>query len=254
MCVGSASAQQKQIAQEQQQFYQTLTQSFQQNFAQQQNILSSLQQSFAPILAAGINQYGFSPAEDAALRTQATSGTAQQYQMAQQATAAQLAAVGGGNQFLPSGAAAQLTQQTALAAAQQQSAEQLGITTAGYQQGQANYLAAAGELGQVAAQENPLGYAQAATGAGQTAFGSAETVAQERSGWSAILGGALGGFISSSFAGPYGAGGKGPYDPTTSPGGPGTGGQGGGGLPAGAMTSGMGGGGGGAPMAEGPLG
>ena len=91
------------------------------------------------------------------MRTQATSGVANQYQAANQATQQQLAATGGGNQFLPTGANAQLTQQNAQAAAQAQSAAQLGITEAGYAQGRQNYLAAAQGLGGVASAMNPLG-------------------------------------------------------------------------------------------------
>ncbi|MGA7766030.1 MAG: hypothetical protein WCA27_07360 [Candidatus Sulfotelmatobacter sp.] len=192
MC-GGPSSQQTQIAGQQQQLFSSLQNAYGQMFAGQTQILSSLQSSFAPILAAGINQYGYSPQENAALRTQATSGVANQYQQANQATQEQLAATGGGNEFLPTGAASQLTQQNALAAAQQQSAEQLGITQAGYEQGRQNYLGAAQGLGSVASAMNPLGYAGAATGGGQAAYGSAQQNATQAAQTWASIGGAVGG-------------------------------------------------------------
>ena len=57
MC-GGPSTQQQAIAGQQQQFYSNLQSGYQQMFAGQTNILNSLQSSFAPVLAAGINQYG----------------------------------------------------------------------------------------------------------------------------------------------------------------------------------------------------
>lgn len=183
MCFGPSS-QQTSIAGQQQQFYSTLQNAFQTQFAGQQNILNSLQKSFAPVLAAGINQYGFSGAEDTAMRSQATSGTAQQYQNAARATNQALATQGGGNSFLPTGGAAQLRAQTANAAAGQQSAEQLGITQAGYQQGRSNYLAAAQGLGGVAQQMDPTAYSGQANSAGTAAYDSAHTNAtQSAQGW-----------------------------------------------------------------------
>lgn len=197
MC-GGPSQQQQSIAAQQQAFYSTLQQGYAQNFAGQQNILNSLQKSFAPILSAGINQYGFSAAEDASMRSQATSGVAQQYASAARATNANLAAVGGGNQFLPSGGAAQLQQQAALSAAGTEASEQQNITQAGYAQGRQNYLAAAGQLGSVAQQQNPLGYAGQATTAGQDAYGSAKQNATQAAQMWESIGGMVGGLATSA--------------------------------------------------------
>src|SRR6266850_7036464 len=134
------SSDQKEIAGQQKQFYSTLMQNYATQFAGQQNILTALQNAFTPILNAGIDQYGFSAKEDAALRTQASAGTSNAYRMAAQATGQQMAAKGGGNQFLPTGADAQLQQQNAMRAAEQESNQQLGITTAGYETGRQNYM------------------------------------------------------------------------------------------------------------------
>jgi hypothetical protein len=207
MCGGPSPAQQS-IATQQQQYYQTLQNSYQTTFANQQNVLNSLTASFQPILQAGINQYGFSPQENAALRSQATSGVAQQYQNASQATGNALAAMGGGNQFLPTGGAAQLQQQNALAAAQTESNQQLGITEAGYQQGTQNFLAAAQALGGVAQSENPTGVASVANQAGTSAYDSAKTNATQSAQMWAALGGGFGG-LGAAALGKMGGGGGG---------------------------------------------
>lgn len=210
MC-GGPSSQEKAIAQQQQQFFGTLQQGYKTAFAGQQNILNSLNTAFQPIVAAGINQYGFSPAEDAALRTQASAGTATQYQNASKTIGESLASVGGGNAFLPSGAATKLQSQAALGAAQEESAQQLGITEAGYAQGRQNFLAAASGEQQNAAMLNPTGYAGQATGAGQAAFGSQAQIweqQQESSPWN-IVGGVLGGAVQAglgAFTGGIGTG------------------------------------------------
>lgn len=209
LACGGPSTQQKDIAADQQSFYKTLQSSFSSNFAGQTNILKSLTASFAPILQAGINQYGFSAAQDSALRSQTTSGVANHYQAAQRATQQRLATVGGGNQFLPTGAAAQLTQQNAVEAANTQSNEQLGITEAGYQQGRQNYLSAANELGGVAQQYNPQGYAGSANEAGKSAFESATTNQELQAQADAQLGGMIGGLagtgLGMAIGGPAGA-------------------------------------------------
>lgn len=197
MC-GGPSTQQQSLAAQQQSFYSTLQQGYATNFAGQQNILNSLQKSFAPILAAGVNQYGFSAPEDSAMRSQATSGVAQQYANAARATNSNIAAVGGGNQVLPSGGAAQLQQQAALGAAGTEANEQQGITQAGYAQGRQNYMAAANELGSVAGLQNPLGYAGQATTAGQDAYGSAKQNATQSAQMWESIGGMVGGLATSA--------------------------------------------------------
>src|SRR5208337_3279495 len=114
LCKG-ASAQQNQLAAQQQQFYGTLQNDYSQQFAQQGNILQSLQNTLNPIIAAGPNQFGYNAAETGALNSQAIQGTGQQYNNAKQALGAQQAAAGGGNTLLPSGVQSQ--QQAGLASA-----------------------------------------------------------------------------------------------------------------------------------------
>jgi hypothetical protein len=195
-CGGGPSASQTQLAAQQQAFFGALQNSYQQTFAGQQQILSSLKNAWSPILAAGPGQYGFTAPEDAAMRSQATQGTAGNYAQASRALNAGLAVKGGDGQVV-SGGNAQLNAQVAQAAAGQQSAENLGITQAGYAQGLNNFNAASAALGGVAQYMNPAGYIAGANQAGSSAFNSATTnyaEAQAASPWNAvsgILGGAL---------------------------------------------------------------
>src|SRR5215469_9163856 len=100
MC--GATQQQKDITDEQQQFYKTLTDQYSQIFAKNQGIVDSLTSAFTPILQAGPGQAGMPAAEEQALRTQNTETVATDYAQAQRATAQILAAKGGGNTLLPS--------------------------------------------------------------------------------------------------------------------------------------------------------
>jgi hypothetical protein len=210
-CGGGPSQSQQDIASQQAAFFKTMQSSFQTTFAGQQNILAQLQSAWAPVLAAGPGQYGFTAKEDAALRTMSTAGVAQNYKFASQAAGESMAATGGGNTFLPSGAQAQLKSDMASAAAGEQSNLNLGITEAGYSTGRQNFLAASREMGGVASQMNPQGYAGQATAAGNAAYGSAQTnqeMSNAASPWNAVAG-VLGGALSSglgAFTGGIGGG------------------------------------------------
>jgi hypothetical protein len=198
-----ASSAETNLANSQSQFATTLQNDYGTQFANQSAILGSLNSSLAPIVNAGVGQYGFSGAEDAAMRTQATAGTAAQYQNAKQAAGAGMAAAGGGNQQLPSGAQTEVNSQIAQGAAQQESSQQLGITQAGYAQGRQNYMNAVGAEGNVASQYNPTGYAGQADSATNSAFNQASTVNQQNiagSPWS-IAGGVLGGVAGAAASG-----------------------------------------------------
>jgi hypothetical protein len=210
-CGGGPSQSQQDIATQQQKFYSTMTSNYGQVFAGQQAILGSLQSAWKPILDAGPGQYGFTPAEDAAMRTQATTGVAQNYKFASQATGNAAATMGGGNSFLPSGANSQIQSQIASAAAGQQSAEQLGITEAGYGVGRQQFDKASAALGGVASMMDPTRYAGAASNAGADAYSSAkinQDMVNAASPWNAvsgILGGALGAGLG-AFTGGIGGG------------------------------------------------
>lgn len=196
-CKG-ASAAQDSLASSQTNFYNTLSSDYNTQFANQSSILGALNNSLNPIVAAGPNQYGFSGAQTAGLNAQAIQGTGQQYANASKALGAQQAAQGGGNSYLPTGA--QGAQQAALASASasQASNELLGIQQVGYAQGNAQYNAAIGQLGSVASQYNPTGFAGQATGAGSAAASEQNLITQENnaaSPWN-LVGGILGGAAS----------------------------------------------------------
>lgn len=203
-CKGASGAQNA-IADSQQNFMNSLQSDYGTAFSGQQGILNNLSQTLGTTVANGPSQFGFSPAETNALNTQATTGTAQQYQNAKQAAGDAAAATGGGNTVLPNAAANQ--QQTAIAesGAQQESNQLLGVQQAGWQQGNKNYNNALTGLIDVSNQYNPSQYAGVANTAGSSAMTSADTVASANaasSPWSAI-GGIVGG-VAGSFLGPLG--------------------------------------------------
>jgi hypothetical protein len=197
-----ASSSETNLANEQANFYKTLTADYQTQFANQTNILNSLQTAFAPILQAGINQYGFSPQEDTSMRTQASDAIAGNFASAQTALNENLASRGGGNTFLPSGAAAQLQVGLLGSEATTQSNASNAITQQGYATGRSNFLAASGELNTVSGQTDPLGYAGASTGAGSAAFNSANIVNQQNTAWQGALAGMIGGAAGAFLGGP----------------------------------------------------
>jgi hypothetical protein len=198
-----ATAEEKSTAADTKSFMSTLMGNYSTQFAGQQSILNSIKSGWTPIFQAGPNQYGFSAAEDSALRTQASEGTAGAYRMAKQAAGENLAAVGGGNTFLPSATKAGIMSSIATKAAGQEAGQQLGITTAGYETGRENFEHASAALTGDAALYNPTSYANQANDAGKTAFDDYNTIQQQEaaaSPWGAI-GGAVGGIAGSFIPG-----------------------------------------------------
>src|SRR5579863_778258 len=80
-----ASQSQKQISQAQQQNYNTLMNQAGQVFNQSSQVFNDLQSSFAPIVAAGPGQSGYTPAELANLKSSAITNTGIATRNAQQA-------------------------------------------------------------------------------------------------------------------------------------------------------------------------
>lgn len=194
LCKG-ATDNQEALAQNQKEFSETLQKDYGTTFANNQAILNSLNSSLKPIVSAGIGQYGYTNAEDAAMRTQASAGTAQQYQNARRAVGQAQAASGGGDTFLPTGAAAANNAALARAAAQQESGQQLDITKSGYEQGRQNFLNAVNAEQGVAAGYNPTGYAGLGTSANSSAADQENNIAKLNNAanpWSTV-GGILGG-------------------------------------------------------------
>src|SRR6202022_40268 len=169
MC-GGASNTQKNLSTSTGNFYTTLQGAYNQQFANQTNILANLHNAWTPILNGGPNQQGFSASELADLNSNAINRTANNYKFAAQQANENMAARGGGNTFAPSGAVDQVNADIATGAAQQLSSEQNQIDQANYAQGRKNFDAATGALSDVARQDNPLGFAGAAGNTGDQAF------------------------------------------------------------------------------------
>lgn len=185
------SSQMQQIAGQEQTFSNLLSSHYTQNFGAQSQILQNLTNLFTPIAEKGPDTMGFGPSEFAALQTQAGEGVGAQYAKAQQALGTQLAARGGGQEFLPTGAAATLRQQLGTAAAQEASQEELGITRAGYQLGREKWQEATGGLAKLAQQYDPSAIASQTIGATGQAFQEASDVQQMRNQAQAGIGGLI---------------------------------------------------------------
>lgn len=198
------SKEEKNLEKQEASFDQTLQQDYSQTFAQNQQILSTLNQVLQPIVTAGPNQEGFNLQEKSALNTQAIESNAAGYNAAISAAEQRENAAGGGTSFLPSGVNAQINAEIGSEAEANKANELLDITKADYAQGRANWQTAlAGEQG-VASGQNPLGYAGATTNANEAAFNEADKIQQETnqaygdvlSGIGSIATGAIGGFAN----------------------------------------------------------
>lgn len=160
----AAQQQEAAVATSESNYLNTLNADFSNIFAQNEAILQSIQTAMEPIVAAGPNQFGFSPEQTASMRTEASDQNAQAANQAQIAAGAK-EATAGGEAFIPSGAnlqiGATINNQANLAAAQAQE----NITQAGYQQGKQDFFAA----------ENALAGAPGTLGQGSSQFGSVVT-------------------------------------------------------------------------------
>jgi hypothetical protein len=180
------------LEQNQAQFYAQLRQQDQTLFGEDQGILQQLQSVYAPILAAGPNQYGHSDAEDTLLNSQATEGVARNYRAASTALKEEQAAEGGGNSYLPSGAHESAEAQLNAAAAGTLSDERMQIKQAGFDQGYKQFSQATTALEGASSLMNPAGTAAVANQAGSDENATSSAIAQENSSWMAPLAGAVG--------------------------------------------------------------
>jgi hypothetical protein len=189
MCASDA---QNQLQTQQTAFYSQLQQQDATTFGEFQSILPQITSAYAPILAAGPSQNGFSQAEQNSLNTTATEGVAQNYKNASQALNEAEAARGGGDTYLPSGVNSSENESLLSSAAQQQSTEQQQIQQAGYAQGQTNFNNATQALMGTMGILNPQGAASTATSAGSAASSTASQISSENNSWEAPLIGAVG--------------------------------------------------------------
>lgn len=194
MCGGPSSAQTA-MQQEEADFYKTQIDAYNKAYSNFSELQGVLQQQFAPILAKGASQMGYSPDELTALRTQSTEGTAQNYAAAQRALQQRIAAEGGGtsNVNITGGPSQQLQEELASASAAEQSKENLGITTSGYDVGRQMWTQAVQGTEALAAGWNPNAFSSSTVSAGNAAASEANTIAQQQNAmWGSVLG-ALGG-------------------------------------------------------------
>lgn len=200
MC--GASAQQNELASEEATAYQQATAMTAQQYASQQAIYKPMAAQFNSIFAKGPNQEGFSAGEVADLDSQAVEGTASNYKQAAQAVGEATASEGGGTNPLPSGAQDELKQQIANSAANTESGEESSIKQADYTQGYNEWTAAGAGLEGIATGEDPLGYENAATSAGNSANSEANAVQTANDSWiNAAIGaaGEIGGAATTAF-------------------------------------------------------
>lgn len=217
---------QKQLGNQQSAFYTQMTQQAGQVFGNDSSVFNSLMNAFAPTVAAGPNQQGFSPALLSSLNSQAITQTGNAYKNAKAAVGNAQAASGGGNTPLPSGAT--IGENTALAsnAANQTASELSQITQQNYAVGRENYQnATSGLLNATNAFNSSSSFDNAATNSGNAASNTQNQIAQENSSWMQALSGVAGAAVGA--AGKYFTAGLGDN----------SGGDGGGGGSAGYTTS-----------------
>lgn len=191
MC--GASGQQKQLESEQANYYSVMTQEAQQVFGEDQQLFNYEVATFEPIINKGPNQQGFSQTELDTLNSNAITTAGQNYANAAKAVNEQIAAQGGGNEFIPSGANNQLKEQVATSAAALTSHEENQILQAGYQQGYNEYEQAVAALsGAPNVLSGAANFSNAATNAGNAASQTANEIAQEDNSWMGAVGGLLG--------------------------------------------------------------
>jgi hypothetical protein len=140
MC--GATSGQKAVAGQQQGIFQTITNQAQQVFGAASKVFNDLVSTFSPIVQAGPNQEGLSPAAKAAMQSKAITTVGNQYKNASQAVKEANAAMGGGNMALPSGAEIGSNVTLAGAAAGETAKELNDIEETNYQIGHQNWVTA----------------------------------------------------------------------------------------------------------------
>lgn len=174
-------------------FYNQVTAQQSAAFAEQQGILSDIQSVVEPIVNAGPNAYGFTPQEDALLKSQIETQGAQSIANAQNAAELGEKQAAGGAAILPTGAQEQINANLGLVGEQNIANQLTQEQLAGWQAGEQRYQSALNALTGNASLISPTSYTQAATGAGQSATGAINLADSEKSNLlSSILGGVIG--------------------------------------------------------------
>jgi hypothetical protein len=229
----AAQGQEASTASTAQSILQTMQANYGTVFAEDQNILKSLQTamqpiiqsqmleaaSLAPTIQAGPNQFGYTPEQEAAMRGQAMQDTALRSDQAVRSVDVQ-AATGRGS-MIPSGAVSQLEAMTRQSALNENASLQTGITESGFQLGNEKYnqaLSAEASLGdpltRLAGSTSTVlgsgtqaggaltGDVSAASGSAATAMEGADALQSASNAWLAPLTGLVGGAASSALGNP----------------------------------------------------
>jgi hypothetical protein len=203
------SHQQEQLAGQATSFASTLQSNYNTQFSNQSDVLSKLNQTMSPILAAGPNQQGYSPQELSTLNSRAISNAGGTYKNAAQAVGGQLAGRGG-DSGLTSGVDAQIKAGLASSAAGNASNALNTIQTNNYDVGRDNFYKAAGAQQTLAKLYDPNATGDLANSEGQAAFGEVTKVQDEKNQeQQAIAGGieSIAGIALTGGAGAMGGGG-----------------------------------------------
>lgn len=196
-----ASDEQKSTYQDQQAITNQLMQQSQQIFGASSSVFNDLMKTLSPIVAAGPGQKGYSPAEEAALKSEAITDTGEAYKHARTAVREHQAAQGGGTEVLPGGAAVSADINLANQGAAQTAKNLSQINISNYETGRQNFNTAVGELEQAPGVFNPAtGAGSAATGAGSAQAETANQISQSNNSWMTAVSGALGGITGSLIA------------------------------------------------------
>ena len=165
--LGGASEGDNSVNSEQHQFFNMLTQNTSEAFSGAEGDLDALNKSWQAISSQGINQYGYSSAEDKTIDSsilnagaQATENTVSAEQLNQQQAA-------GGANAGPSGASEALQTQAREVGAQNTATELGQEKIAGFEQGNQNYLNAMSGEQNVASEQGSLAGSMASAGVGQ---------------------------------------------------------------------------------------
>ncbi len=202
MC-GGPSQTQLDLQSEEANFYKTQVKAYNNAYSNFSGIQDKLNAQFAPIIAKGPDQFGYSDAEFQNLVSGATEQTAQGYAHAKQALQQNAAAQGGGmsNINMTSGGQAQRDAELAATGEAALGAEKLGITQSGYAKGYDEWQRAVGGEENLAAGWNPNAFSGSAVGAGNSANDMANTITQQQNSiWTSVMG-ALGGVAGQAAGG-----------------------------------------------------
>ncbi len=191
LCKGASSEQESQ-AKITSQFASKLMDTFTESFGESKAIMQSLNTTMSKLIHAGAT-------EEVALRTQASEGTAKEFESALKAQKTASASAGGGNVYLPSGAEAQLESGIYQSAAAKEAEQQLGVTKTMADVNRQIYGTVLGAQGQLfdTSSKNALQIAQLGLGGSEAASTAQSdiTKANQAGSWTSVLGGLVGGGI-----------------------------------------------------------